>query len=61
VYVCVCVCGVCAVPNMADFCSPLIYCFPGMLLRYFLNDFKIVPVATVSMLHIRFISIVRSL
>jgi hypothetical protein len=25
----------------------LISCFPGMLLRYFLNDFEIVPVATI--------------
>jgi hypothetical protein len=34
-----------AVPNMAVFCSSLISCFPGMLLRYCLNDFVIVPVA----------------
>ena len=36
---------ICAVPNMAVFCSPLTSCFPGMLLTYFLNDFEIVPVA----------------
>jgi len=38
---------VCAVPNMAIFCSSLTSCFPGMLLTYFLNDFEIVPVALV--------------
>jgi hypothetical protein len=31
--------SVCAVPSMAVFCSSLISCFPGTLLRYFLNDF----------------------
>jgi hypothetical protein len=34
-----------AVPGMAAFCSSLISCFPGMLLRYFQNDLKMVPVA----------------
>ena len=33
--------SVCAVPNMAVFCSSLTSCFPGMLLTYFLNDFEI--------------------
>ena len=37
----------CAVPNMAVFCSSLTSCFPGMLLKYFLNDFEIVPVAPI--------------
>jgi len=37
----------CAVPNMAVFCSSLTSCFPGMLLTYFLNDFEIVPVAPI--------------
>jgi len=37
----------CAVPNMAVFCSSLTSCFPGILLTYFLNDFEIVPVAPV--------------
>ena len=37
----------CAVPNMAVFCSNLTSCFPGMLLTYFLNDFEIVPVAPI--------------
>jgi len=36
---------VCAVPNMAVFFySALISCFPGMLLRYCLSDFVMVPV-----------------
>jgi hypothetical protein len=34
--------SMCAVPNMAVFCSSLILWFPGMLLTYFLNDFEIV-------------------
>src|SRR5215813_12087229 len=37
--------SMCAVPNMAVFCSSLTSWFPGMLLTYFLNDFEIVPVA----------------
>ena len=36
-----------AVPNMDVFCSSLTSCFPVMLLTYFLNDFKIVPVAPI--------------
>ena len=39
--------SMCAVPNMAVFCNSLISCFPGMLLRYFLNDFEMVPVVPV--------------
>ena len=39
--------SMCAVPNMAVFCSSLTSCFPGMLLTYFLNDFDIVPVAPI--------------
>ena len=30
--------SMCAVPNMAVFCSFLTSCFPGMLLTYFLNN-----------------------
>jgi hypothetical protein len=37
--------SMCAVPNMAVFCSSLTSWFPGMVLTYFLNDFEIVPVA----------------
>ena len=60
--------SMCAVPNMAVFCSSLTSWFPGMLLTYFLNVFEIVPVAPiitgiafVFTLHMRCISIVRSL
>ena len=59
--------SMCAVPNIAVFCSSLTSWFPGMLLTYFLNDFEIVPVASiitgitfVFTFHIRCISIVRS-
>ena len=38
----------CALPNMAVFCSSLIVCLPDMLLRYFLNDFDMVPFAPVT-------------
>ena len=58
----------CAVRNMAVFCSSLTSCFPGMLLTYFLNYFEIVPVARVITgitfvftFHMRCFSIVRSL
>jgi len=34
-----------AVPNVAFLCSSLTLCFPGMLLRYFLSDFEMVPEA----------------
>ena len=58
----------CAVPNMAVFCSSLTSCFPGLLRTYFLNDFEIVPVAPITTgitfvftFHMRCIHIVRSL
>jgi hypothetical protein len=60
--------SMCAVPNMALFCSSLTSWFPGMVLTYFLNDFEMVPVAPiitgitlVFTFHIHSISIVRSL
>ena len=60
--------SMCAVPNMAVFCSSLTSYFPGMLLTYFLNYFEIVPVAPiitgitfVFTFHMSCISIVRSL
>jgi len=60
--------SMCAVPNMAVFCSSLTSWFPGMLLTYFLNEFGMVPVAPiitgttfVFTFHMRCISIVRSL
>ena len=39
--------SMCAVPNMAVFCSSLTSCFPGMLRTYFLNNFESVPVAPI--------------
>ena len=39
--------SMCAVPNMAVFCSSFTSCFPGMLLIYFINDFEMVPVAPI--------------
>jgi len=58
--------SMCAVPNMAVFCSSLTWWFPGMLLTYILNDFEMVPVAPiitgitfVFTFHMRCISIVR--
>jgi len=60
--------SMCAVSNMAVFCSSLTSWFPGMLFTYFLNDFEIVPVAPiitgivfVFTFLMRCISIVRSL
>ena len=60
--------SMCAVPNMAVFCSSFTSCFPGMLLMYFLNDSETVPVAPIIIgitfvftFHMRCISIVRSL
>ena len=60
--------SMCAVPNMAVFCSSLTSWFPGMSLTYFLNDLEMVPVAPiitcitlVFIFHMRCISIVRSL
>jgi hypothetical protein len=35
------------VPSTAVFCSSLISCFPGTLLKYFLKDFEMVPVAPI--------------
>jgi small-conductance mechanosensitive channel len=40
--------SMCAVPNMAVFCSSLTSWIPGTLLRYFLNDFDMVPVAHIT-------------
>jgi hypothetical protein len=39
--------SMCAVPNMAVFCSSLTSWFPGMVLTYFVNDFEMVPVALI--------------
>jgi hypothetical protein len=60
--------SMCAVPNMAVFCSSLTSWFRGMLLTYFLDDFEMVPVAPITTgitldftFHMRCIYIVRSL
>ena len=60
--------SMCAVPNMAVFCSSLTSWIPGTLLRYFLNDFEMVAVAPVITgiifvftFHMLCISIIRSL
>jgi len=60
--------SMCAVPNAAVFCSSLISCFPGVLLRYCLTDFEKVPAAhfiygisSVGTFHIHCISVTRSL
>jgi hypothetical protein len=39
--------SMCAVPNIAVFCSSLTSWFPGMVLTYFLNDLEMVPVALI--------------
>jgi hypothetical protein len=39
--------SMCAVPNMAVFCSSLTSWFPVMMFTYFPNDFEMVPVAPV--------------
>jgi hypothetical protein len=39
--------SMCAVPNIAVFCSPLTSWFPGIVLTYFLNDFEMVPVVSI--------------
>jgi len=42
--------SVCAVSNVAVFCSSLTSCFPGLLLTCFVNDFEIVPVTLLLLL-----------
>jgi hypothetical protein len=49
--------SMCAVPNMADFSSSLTSWFPAMLLTYLLNDFEMVPVASIIIIII--ITIIR--
>ena len=60
--------SMCAVPNMAVFCSSLISWISSTLFRYFLNYFEMVPVAPiitgmtfVFTFHMRCISIAGSL
>ena len=58
----------CEVHNMAVFCSSIIACFPGLLLRYCPSDFEMAPIAPVIAgitfaftFHTRWISFMRSL
>ena len=39
--------SMCAVPNTAVFCSSLMPCFPGMLFKYCLSYFEMVPVTPI--------------
>ena len=57
--------SICAVSDMAAFCSLSTLCFPATALRYYLNDSEMVPVApvvtgitSVFASHMRYISIV---
>jgi len=50
--------NVCAEFTMAVFCGSLISCFPGMLLRYVLNDSEMVPVAPIIIIIITIIIII---
>jgi len=57
----------CVVHSMAVFCSSLTSCFPGVLLRYCLSDFEMVPVTPIITgitfaftFHMCWISIMRS-
>jgi hypothetical protein len=50
--------SMCAVPNMAVFCSSLTSWFTGILLTYFLNDFEMVPVMPIIIIVIIIIIII---
>jgi hypothetical protein len=45
----------CAVPHMAVLCSYLMSCCGGMLLRYFVSDFEMVPVAVLLLVSLLFL------
>jgi ABC-type dipeptide/oligopeptide/nickel transport system permease subunit len=49
--------SMCAVPNMAVFCSSLTSWSPGMLLTYFLNDLEIIIIIIIIV--IKYIYITR--
>jgi len=58
----------CALPGMALVYSSFISCFPAIWLRYFLNDFEMIPFVPVVMgitffftFHVRCVAVVRSL
>jgi hypothetical protein len=50
--------SMCAVPNMAVFCSSLTSWFPGTVLTYFLNDFEMIPVIIIIIIII--ITVIRT-
>jgi hypothetical protein len=49
--------SMCAVPNMAVFCSSLTSCFPGMLLTYSLNDFEIIIIIIIIIVVVYFLKL----
>jgi hypothetical protein len=51
--------SMCAVPNMAVFCSSLTSWFPGMSLTYFLNDLEMVPLLLLLLLLLMLQKIIR--
>ena len=51
----------CAVGNMATFCSFLISCSPGILLKYCVSGFEMVPAAPVVTTSTFFIKRVRKI
>ena len=51
--------SMCAVPNMAVFCSSFTSWFPGRLLMYFLNDFEMVPLIIIIIIIIIIIHILH--
>ena len=52
--------NMCAMPNMAVFCSSLTSWFPGMLLTYFLNVFEIIIIIIIVIIIITIIIILTS-
>ena len=50
--------SMCAVPSTVVVCTCLIQCLPIMLLRYFLSDFEMIPVAPITLLVSLFIIII---
>ena len=53
--------SMCAVLNMAVFCSSLPSCFPGMLLTYFLNYFIIIIIIIIVVIQVTFVSVAMTI
>jgi hypothetical protein len=51
--------SMCAVPNVAVFCSSLTSWFPGMLLTYFLNDFEMVIIIIIIVINVIVAVVIR--